>query len=47
MEKKFQLNPPYQTPEHWQFNREELRHLSCQILAAQETDTGDTQEISE
>jgi hypothetical protein len=42
MEKKFQLNQLSQTLEHARLSQEELRHLSRQILAAQETDARDT-----
>jgi hypothetical protein len=42
MEKKFQLNQLNQTLEHSHLSQEELRHPSRQILAAQETEAGDT-----
>jgi hypothetical protein len=42
MERKFQLKQLSQTLEHSRLGQEELRHRSHQILAAQETDAGDT-----
>jgi len=42
MEKKFELNQLSQMLEHSRFGQEESRHLSHRILAAQETDAGDT-----
>lgn len=42
MEEKFHLNQLSQTLEHARLGQEELQLLSHQILAAQETDGGDT-----
>jgi len=42
MEKQFQLNQLSQTLERSRLVQEELRHLSYQVLAAQETRAGVT-----
>jgi len=42
MGKKFQLKQPSQTVKRARPSQEELRHLSHQILAVQETNAGDT-----
>jgi hypothetical protein len=42
MKREFQLNHLSQTLEHLRLGQEELRRLSHQVLAAQETRAGDT-----
>lgn len=42
MDREFQLNRLSQMLEHSRLSQEESRHLSHQILAAQETDAGRT-----